>query len=206
MVLVPAGEFICGFDRQRVFLPDFLIDPYSVTNEDYKRFVDATGHDVPFLDEPWAASLCWQNDAYPEGMGRHPVVLVSHDDAVEYARWARKRLPTHDEWEKASRGTDGRDYPWGDDFVRGNCNTRESGRGTTTDVDEFPDGVSPYRCFDMAGNAWDWTSTPESPGRFVIKGGSYARNCLAAQSAYRSAVPATHRGVDVGFRCARDPS
>ena len=206
MILVPEGEFTCGFDRRQVSLPAFFIDPYPVTNEDYLNFVEATGHEVPFIDEPWAAPYCWRNGRYPADKARYPVVLITFNDAAAYACWTGKRLPTAQEWEKAARGSDARDYPWGDDFIRANCNTRESRRETTVEVDRFPDGISPYGCLDMTGNVWEWTSTPESPGRFVIKGGAFTRNCLAAQCAYQSAVPASHKGLDTGFRCARDAS
>ncbi len=206
MILVPKGDFEYGFDRSRIFLPDFLIDPYPVTNEDYRHFVEATGREVPFLDETWAAPCCWREGTYPHGKSRHPVVLVTYNDAAEYARWAGKRLPTDEEWEKAARSVDGREYPWGEDFVRTNCNTRESGVGTTVEVGRFPDGVSPYGCCDMAGNTWEWTSTVESPKKFIIKGGAFDRNCFTAQCAYKSAVPASHRGIDIGFRCVRDPA
>jgi len=204
MVRVPEGEFLFGFDQQRIILPAFFIDIHPVTNEDYLSFVEETGHYVPFLDEEWAIANCWQDGHYPSGKGRHPVVLVNFEDASEYASWVGKRLPSDKEWEKASRGIDGRDYPWGEDFIRGNCNTRESGIGTTIKAGQYPNGVSPYSCLDMAGNVWEWTSSEESPDRLIIKGGSFTRNYLAAQCAYKSAVPISHKGIDIGFRCVRD--
>jgi len=206
MILVQGGEFLYGFERQMIYMASFLIDTYPVTNIEYAHFIEATGHRAPFLDEPWAEPYCWKNGTWREGRAKHPVVLVSYDDALAYAQWAGKRLPTAEEWEKAARGTDGREYPWGSEFIQANCNTRESNLGITSNVDAFEGSISPYGCFDMAGNVWEWTSMLESPGRFVIKGGSFTRNCFAAQCAYKSAVPSPHRGIDVGFRCVKNCS
>src|SRR5262249_30405811 len=108
----------------RVFLHAFRIDVYPVTNEDYKRFIDATGHPVPHRSDTLARPYNWnvQNKMYPSDRGDHPVVLIDWWDATAYADWAGKRLPTEAEWEKAARGTDGRLWPWGNSWDDSFCN------------------------------------------------------------------------------------
>ncbi|MCC2641660.1 MAG: uncharacterized protein K0S45_2073 [Nitrospira sp.] len=131
MLLVPAGEFTMGTSAgsdglpderplRLVFLNAFWIDRYEVTNEAYQRFVQATGHQAPAHASQ--ASTLWEHNAPLPGIEQHPVVNVSWLDAVDFCRWAQKRLPTEAEWEKAARGTDGRTYPWGNewDFDKGN--------------------------------------------------------------------------------------
>jgi formylglycine-generating enzyme required for sulfatase activity len=122
MTLVPAGEFLMGNPVGSEGLPDeqpqrlvytasFLIDRYEVTNDAYARFVLATGHRAPANSSP--TSTLWENNLPISGIGNHPVVNVSWEDAVAYCTWIGKRLPTEAEWEKSARGTDGRRYPLG---------------------------------------------------------------------------------------------
>ena len=88
------------------------------------------------------------------------MTLITWHNAVAYAEWANKRLPTVEEWVKAARGTDGREYPWGNEFDVNKCNTKEGRTGGTTPVGKYsPLGDSPYGCVDMAGNVWEWTAT-----------------------------------------------
>lgn len=167
-VLVPAGEFIMGSNpsedrlaqtdeipQHRLFVSDFYIMKYPVTNAQYRLFVEATGHRPPRF---------WPNGEYPEKLADHPVVGVSFRDTIEFCRWASEqtgqklRLPTEAEWEKAARGDDGRIFPWGNEWEEGRCN--HAGKwlpSESTPVDAFsPQGDSPYGVADMAGNAQEW--------------------------------------------------
>jgi len=139
MVLVPAGEFTMGTaadsgglpDEQplrRVYLGAFWIDRYEVTNAVYQQFVSATGYHMP--THATAAATLWERNMPLPGSERHPVVNVSWLDAVAFCMWAHKRLPTEAEWEKAARGTDGRTYPWGDEWAidKGNSASYWAGR------------------------------------------------------------------------------
>ncbi|MFZ1501836.1 MAG: formylglycine-generating enzyme family protein [Nitrospira sp.] len=126
MVLVPAGEFLMGATEESGGLPDerplrlvylsaFWLDRYEVTNAAYQEFVQATGHQAPANSAP--ALTLWERNVPLPGIEAHPVVNVSWLDAVAFCRWANKRLPTEAEWEKAARGTDGRTYPWGNEWT-----------------------------------------------------------------------------------------
>jgi serine/threonine protein kinase len=211
MVLVPAGDFIMGSDsdftnerpKRKVFLDDFYMDTFEVNNADYKKFVDATGHPVPYVNAFWAEPFNWRNGTYPPGKADHPVVLVSWHDAAAYAKWASKRLPTEAEWEKAARGTDGRMWPWGNTWDIDNCNIRESFINSTQPVRQFVSGKSPYGCCGMAGNVMEWVSdwyadnyylhapekNPTGPAVGIykaVRGGAWDTNInLYARTSYR---------------------
>jgi len=166
MILIPAGTFIMGRDagsedanydespQREIYLDAFYIDERPLTNAEYKKFIDDTGYQVPYLGYPWSQKYDWHNGMYPGGMGDHPVVLVSWYDAVAYCQWAGKRLPTEAEWEKAARGTDGRLWPWGDEWdpKKAAC----CGVGDIQPAGKYKEGKSPYGCLDMAGNVWEW--------------------------------------------------
>ena len=137
-----------------LYLPNYYLAKTPVTNVQYKEFVQATGHQVP---------QDWTNTTPPCGKEDHPVVQVSWYDGMAYCRWLSEvtgktySLPSEAEWEKGARGTDGRIYPWGNEWDAACCNTLEGGRGVTTPVGTYPRGASPYGLLDMAGNVWEWT-------------------------------------------------
>jgi formylglycine-generating enzyme required for sulfatase activity len=173
--------------QHEVYVADFWIMQTEVSNTQYRRFVEAGGYNEPDLwsDVGWdwrqsenvTQPSCWEdsNLNQPE----QPVVCVSWYEAVAYSRWLAQasrlavRLPTEAEWEKAARGTDGRSYPWGDEwdgsrlnYCDVNCEVDErkdrdvdDSYARTAPVGSYPSGASPYGALDMAGNVWEWTST-----------------------------------------------
>jgi len=226
MVLVPAGEFIMGTNdrlpdegpEHKVTIPAFRIDKFEVTNLQYKQFIDATNRKSP---------KHFRNRTFPEGKADHPVTYVSWYDAEEYCQWAGKRLPTEQEWEKAARSTDGRNYPWGNDFAITRANTPQhwvvlEQDGDTTPVGAFPSGVSAYGAYDMSGNVWEWTASwyRPHPGNKrktenygekykVLKGGSwwdcsFYKCGISAPSYNRSFFLQSTKNKSFGFRCAKD--
>ena len=220
MISIPAGEFVMGNDAggddekpaHKVSVAAFEIDQFEVTNEQFQVFVEQTGH-VSTAEEA-GESATWRS--YAQGKPKHPVVLVSWNDAVAYCEWAGKRLPTEAEWEKAARGPEGFIYPWGNEWATGKANTEESGYRSTTIVGSFPDGASPYGAMDMAGNVSEWTtdwyeaypgSTFVSPyyGKKyrVIRGGGWFSDQKLVRATERSCSSVELHNDDVGFRCAR---
>jgi formylglycine-generating enzyme required for sulfatase activity len=167
---IPAGSFLMGSssrDRQayddekpqhEVSLESYEIGIYPVTVAEYACFVQSTGYQEPKN----SGSVTWKKQ---QEYGDHPVVCVSWEDALAYVQWLASitaelwRLPTEAEWEKAARGTDGRRYPWGNRWDKTKANTNEGGPKTTTPVGTYSQGASPYGCFDMSGNMWEWTNT-----------------------------------------------
>ena len=217
-VEVPAGEFLYGDDKRKENIESSIkIDVYPVTNSQYKRFVEAGGYtNKEMLEKCWSEEgRKWReyNNVTQPGYWNdekwnqpdHPVVGVSYYEAEAYAGWAGKRLPTEKEWEKAARGTDWREYPWGNGFDKEKCNSGESGHRGTTRVTLYPNGISPYGCYDMAGNVWEWTDSwydNKEPER-VVRGGSWRSvggNCRCANRKRRFPI---YRYVVVGFRCTR---
>lgn len=214
MAWIPQGEFIMGSDEQMdesprrvVPVAGYYIDRYEVTNGEYLNFVEHTGYFKPVI---------WTNGKIPDGKINHPVTGISWKDAKEYATWVGKRLPTEVEWEKAARGSDGRIYPWGNEFSPNVCNSLESALNGTTEVGSFPGGKSLYECFDMAGNVLEWTADVYAPypnGREplyirpnyrVARGGSwyYPGQVLYCSNRYPHTEDVCL--VSIGFRCAFD--
>jgi iron(II)-dependent oxidoreductase len=240
MVFVPAGEFTMGSAEDdsekpahKVWLDSYYIDRAAVTNAQFGPFWE----DVSYSEtsEAWSGFEEAREAIYATGLRRapyywfdpdwnppqRPLVGVNWYEAVVFARWSGKRLPTEAEWEKAARGTDGRRYPWGDSFDPARCNTNlaQNSANTTTPVGKFsPQGDSPYGAQDMAGNIWEWTSSavrpyPYDPGdgredlsrveRRVLRGGGYRSNFEDHyRSAHRYVLDANFIFITVGFRCA----
>jgi len=229
MVYVSGGKFLMGSnegkDNERpaheVCVESFYIDRYPVTNEEYKRFVDDTGYPVPYYVVEWAdwTEYNWDPEAKtpPKGKEKHPVVLVSLKDAEAYVTWAGKRLPGEAEWERAARGTDGRRWPWGNDFVEGHCNSKGTKSNGTTPVGQYsPDGDSPVGAGDMVGNVWEWTSSlfrpypydandgresQEAMGWRVLRGGSWTNDLDRTRCTARLDGDFLFWS-NIGFRCA----
>jgi len=220
MVEIPAGPFTMGSDTRiedetpahEVDLPAFEIDKFEVTNADFVQFLEATGYQTDAERE--GRTKNWQSAA--EGKDNHPVVFVSWNDAVTYCQWAGKRLPTEAEWEKAARGTDGRMYPWGNEWDASKANVKDTGLRGTACVGSFGAGASPYGVEDMAGNVWEWTADwyEAYPGsdyesdyfgqRFrVLRGGAWFETADFVRTTVRNANSETAANDDLGFRCGR---
>ena len=219
MVLVPAGDYITGWNESgtpvKVNVPAFFMDVYEVTNQQYADFVRATGHKPP-ADPRGLKYNIWKNGTYPIELADHPVVYVDLDDARAYARWAGKRLPAEPEWHLAAQGGDERVWPWGSVFDPARCNTTGD---RTLPVRSCPEGRSPYGCYHMAGNVWEWTESCRDDGhtRFVIiRGGSYfdARGSIwyvrggprpcTHHAKFILMYPGLDRCATIGFRCVVD--
>jgi formylglycine-generating enzyme required for sulfatase activity len=208
MVLIPAGESIMGLNggeedyspEHKIYLDAFYIDRYEVTNAEYEEFDPAHIRD--------RSSEC----------DRCPVTNVSWSDAMAYAEWAEKRLPTEAEWEKAARGPKGYLYGYGNEYEE---RLAQMEAPTTAEVGSYQ--VNGYWLFDMLGNVWEWcadrygedyySQSPEvnptgpEPGRGglgrVVRGGSF-KNGREVHLAVRTWKDARYRYKSIGFRCARD--
>ncbi|MFI0901122.1 formylglycine-generating enzyme family protein [Streptomyces sp. NPDC020983] len=193
--------------RTRIHVPAFRIARTPVTVGRWALFAEATGAPVP------------------HGAQDHPVIGIPWAAAVAYCRWLGGRLglgvrlPTEDEWERAARGDDGREFPWGEEYRPGLANLVDLGIGTTTPVGAFPEGASPFGVLDMAGNADEWTSTPYAPypgapaevpatepwafDRHITRGGAFRHDRDLARCARRhGAYEPDLEAIGVGFRLA----
>jgi len=206
MVLVPEGEFRFGAAGKLVRLPAFYIDIGEVTNEEYEQFCRATKRSLPKdfpADEPGVA-----------------VVNVTIADAQAFAAWAKKRLPTEEEWERVARGNDGRRYPWGNDPKPQWANVEDNPDDSwhhLVSADAFRNGRSPVGAFQMIGNAKEFTAdrtaptalairsyAVDEPAWYAVKGGSFKSRLAESVTFAVEPIPASYSGPDLGFRCARD--
>ena len=229
MVLIPQGPFLCGEEKQSINIThDYYIDIYPVTNEQYKRFIEADGYAKReyWSEEGWKWKRGWiKNVKEPKfwrdekwNQPQHPVVGVTIYEAEAFTKWANKSLPTELGWEKAARGTDGRVYPWGDEFDKSRCNSKESGIGGPTPVWRHANGVSPYGCYDMAGNVEEWTASSApailtagkkdvygDEDHWITRGGSFVSPHQFVRSYCRDHENGSHGYPFVGFRCVKVP-
>ncbi len=152
MVLVPGSEFEMGdgkdsdCPKHRVWVDAYYIGVYCVTNRQYARYVREGKGRAPDNQE-------WKDNALAD----HPVVCVSWDDAMAYAKWVGCELPTEAQWEKAARGLKGLIYPWGDEWDKGKFrNDMNRARAETAEVWGYADGASGYGTYQQSGNVWEW--------------------------------------------------
>ena len=231
------------YEAHAVHVPCFEIDQYEVTNRQYLEFMAARGYETHafWSDEDWN----WKT----EQMVSHPVfwtksrdewtyrgmfdelplpldlpVYVSHAEAMAYARWAGKSLPTEEQWHRAAYGTkDGceRYYPWGDELSNPSLGNFDFSHWNPKPVNAFPAGRSAFGVQDLLGNGWEWTSTPFAPfpgfepfpfypgysanffdgKHFVMKGGSPRTAACMLRPTFRNWFQAHYQYVYAGFRC-----
>lgn len=238
MIYISEGEFTMGSDdpelrgyftihgakakfqkkpvgtARRVQVKGFYIDAHEVTQGQYKKFIDDTHYPPP---------AHWENGTFPAGQENYPVHSVSWSDARAYAKWAGKRLPTEEEWEKAARGGDRRAFPWGDQADGAMTQLWDAAWGKAEGpqrIGTFKYDKSPYGVVDMAGNLGEWTaSTYEYEGvvtqgrtweekssgtEIVIKGGNWSSPITEAKISRKVLQPPGEISNGIGFRCAKD--
>jgi toxoflavin biosynthesis protein ToxD len=242
MINIPEGEFLMGTSNDQInqllahdewaqdwydkdlfeieqpyhelWLPEYEIGRFPLTNQEYFQFVWDSGYRAP---------RGWFGLHFPSGLDAYPVVGVSRKDTLAYIEWLNKklktdyRLPTEAEWEKAARGLDGRIYPWGNEFDPWRCNTAESGKRSTTQVGSYsPGGDSQFGLSDVIGNVWEWTTSYLIPYPFdeegnaksrnercVVRGGAWYYSQKLARCACREGVLSDYISPALGFRLAR---
>lgn len=222
-IKIPAGDFTYQSNLQRT-LPTFYISRHPITFGQFQAFVDAPDG---YRNDAWWRGLPVRQtspggQAFP--FNNHPRENVSWSDALAFSRWLGAtlgypvRLPTDVEWEKAARGTDSRQYPWGDDYQQGYANVNEASEDggsymfQTTAAGIYPHGASPYGVLDMAGNVWEWClglyddpddNSLDDTGTRTLRGGSWYNPPDSGRTWYRVAGDADGRTALVGFRVAR---
>jgi formylglycine-generating enzyme required for sulfatase activity len=222
--------------QHEVTLDAYAISRYPVTNAEFARFIEDGGYTTRDYwtdagwqqkeNERWTQPRLWEDDKWNDPS--QPVVGVSWYEATAYCRWlsARSgrayRLPSEAEWEKAARGSDGRRYPWGNDWDASKCNNKESGPGQTTPVGQYPEGDSPYGAGEMVGQVWEWCQTkweesyrdykgdddPEGDSSRALRGGSWYSDSPAGvcRCAFRLRNNPRLWNNGRGFRCVRTSS
>jgi formylglycine-generating enzyme required for sulfatase activity len=196
LLLVPGGTFQAGGERKRR-VGSFYLARTPVTNQQYAMFLEAN---------PGAAKPeHWDDERFNQP--QQPVVGVSWHEAVAYAEWADLRLPTEWEWERAVRGTDGREYPWGVHAPDESHANFDGKVGRPSPVGTYPDGAGPYGHLDLAGNVWEWTDSwfDENERAKSLRGGSFINGAENLRASIRFRDFPGNRNYNVGFRCAQDP-
>ncbi len=243
MVHIPSGHFLLGTNKkdesaealsmgipkpwyadespqQKIFLKGFYIDTFEVTNERYKKYVDALGAVPPGN---------WKDNNFSAGKDKEPVTWVTWFDAANFCQWAEKKLPTEKQWERAAKGTNGNEYPWGNEFQSNiaHLSNRAGSKNKPVAVGSFPKSASKEGVHDLIGNVWEWVADDYKPykgsthkndfynmGYKIIRGHSasdighfpmYADAIkMFARSGYRQFANPDEPGPDVGFRCASE--
>lgn len=224
MVRIPKGEFVMGSSDHmdetphNVVLDSYLIDQYEVSNNQYRQFMKATGHAAPaYWDDPRL------------NKPNQPVVGVNWFDATAFCSWKGKRLPTEAEWERAAKGPEGDlHYPWGHKLTPELANYGQN-VGKTKPVDAYPEGVSGFGVYNMAGNVFEWVSdwyqrdyykespalNPQGPKEGynwanqgpvrTLRGGSWLAPATSLHTSHRfwNQPENNSYGVGLGFRCAK---
>lgn len=217
MVFVRGGEFVREGGR-KVRVRSLYVDQYEVTNARFSEFLN-DGHAQHFSDKQEIES---RGDRFVprSGKERWPVYAVAWDDAVAYARWAGKRLPTEAEWQWIAAGKDGRTYPWGNDPITPSRANFGGHLGHPQPVGDCPEGRTPEGIYDLSGNVAEWSSDwfaddyfarapeedptgPESGERRVRRGGCWAMEAEHQTTAARGSSRPDYRPPCIGFRCVR---
>jgi formylglycine-generating enzyme required for sulfatase activity len=237
MVYIPAGQFIMGsdeYDKERpvhkIYLDGYWMGKTEVTVKQYMQFVDSTDSHYPaWLEMGNSGNIkTGYKDLYKK-LGaaltgdNYPIVGVSWNDAAAYCEWLSKKsglkfkLSTETQWEKAARGIDGREYPWGDQEPDEDLANFGFCIGKTTSVDLYSQGESPYGLLDMVGNVWEWCNDwyysdyynnspdknppgPETGACRVFRGGGWHNNAKSIRCATRNDSVPSFRVDDIGFR------
>jgi len=225
MVYVPAGSFTMGSNsseadtdeipEHEVYLDAFWIDKYEVTNSQYAQCMAAGACAAPIITKSYTRTSYYGNSEYD----KYPVIYVSWYEAQAYCQWAGRQLPTEAQWEKAARGTDGRKYPWGNEKPTNKHSNFGSLNKGTTDVGIYNEGQSPYGCFDMIGNVWEWvfdwyqedyyssSDNEKNPSglllgeKKVLRGGLWGFSEKVLRVTYRDSDTPDTTGNSSGFRC-----
>ena len=233
MIKIPSGEFTMGRPiirtkderpsegpEHEVFLDEYDIDKFEVTNGDYKECVGAGGCQVPHdVTSSTRAKEYYSNPDNDD----FPVTYVDWFMAKEYCEWRGARLPTEAEWEKAARGTSDGPFPWGGPELLTCAVVRYGACGPdTVAIGSHPTGASPYGVHDMAGNVWEWvadwygsdyyaSSPSENPngpasGIYrVARGGGWNSDSTQLSVFYRNRFTPDLNSFNLGFRCAKSP-
>jgi formylglycine-generating enzyme required for sulfatase activity len=207
LIKIPAGVFIMGDDleadcpKHQVYMDEYYLSAFAVTNRQYQKFIEETGHRPP--DQAELGRAIWCHGSFPKKFADHPVVCVSYDDALAYCAWSGLALPTEAQWEKAARGPKGNIYPWGDNWDFEKClNYMKKGFEQTCPVYENEDGKSFYHIYNCAGNILEWCADwydpdyyASSPGKNplgpergefrVLRGGSWGSGLNDCRGAFR---------------------
>ncbi len=237
MLLVPAGEFLMGSDSwsgseqpaHTVYLDGFYIDQFEVSNAAFAEFLNEVGNQI----EGVAGKAHWVEESDPdlrihrldgiwqpdEGWENHPMNEVTWFGAASFCEWREARLPSEAEWEKAARGTDGRTYPWGEAEPTCKMANFSGCFYDSVPIDSYPEWVSPYGVYNMAGNVHEWTNDwygedyyansptenptgPENGDYKVFRGASWFNANFQTRTTYRYPKLPVLTYKANGFRCA----